>query len=282
MDFLSVLVNFATDLKEVFGDEYDDVRKYYDVVIMTGKEHTMMIKKHQRVMRHFLEVNKNNILNRDYRLREKVIKYSSGVSVNVAQLFSEDDPETNEAIWKHLCVLACSLDVIDKDILKTLHKDTTTTTVVDTPSPGMPDITSMMSMMSGLGGMMGGTDANEQAKLMTTMAPMLTNMMSDMKGNSEGKPDVKNILKSSMKAMGNEDVNPDDLLKNIDTIMSGLKHQIQNDSETKNAVKNIMRNFQKDFDDDDLDKIINNVPKIIEETMGSSSDTPDVVNNEID
>ena len=294
MDFLSVLTNFATDLKEVFGDESEDICKYHELVMMIDRGHMMMIKKHKRVMRNFLEVNKNNILNRDPKLKEKTIKYSSGVSVNIAQLFSDDDPETNDAIWKHLAVIASSLDIISSDVLKQLHTDAPNT-------PNVPDITNMMSMMSGLGGMMGGGGAgmNDQAKLMSTMAPMLTNMMSDMKGSGGGKPDVKKILKSSMQAMGNDDVNPDDLLKNIDTIMNGLKHQIKNDSSTKNAVKSIMRNFQKDFNDDDLDNIINSAPRIIEETLGDNGgssenaenletikedldETPEVASNEID
>ena len=107
------IVNFTTNLSEVFGEEHKSVKLYNHLLSKTTLAHENAIQKHIDIFRQFVVDNRDAILKSNHSdlLEEKsTITYSNRVYLDMKEILSKTDKDTRSVIWQHLLIISALLD----------------------------------------------------------------------------------------------------------------------------------------------------------------------------
>ncbi len=100
-----VIVNFISDLSDIFGDTNDSIEMYNILLEKTGLTNYTAIRKNITIFSEFLEQNKNEIEKKDLENINGFIKYSDNIILNIKNILQSTDNENRSEIWNHLNVL---------------------------------------------------------------------------------------------------------------------------------------------------------------------------------
>lgn len=105
------IINFVNDLNSLFGETQHSLKLYHHLITKTTFAHNKPILKHIDAFTNYCSSNNEAIMAKDKnRLNNDNIQYSDRVYINIRSLFfpkrTANDPETEEAIWKHLIYLS--------------------------------------------------------------------------------------------------------------------------------------------------------------------------------
>ena len=117
---------FIKDLSELYGKEQHSLNLYRRLIEKTSVIHEQAIAKHIEIFRKFSVDNRDAFQESDHKkLVDGVIKYSDKVFVDLSEIFTIADPDSQEAIWKHLLTISALVDPSSnaKKILKEMAVD---------------------------------------------------------------------------------------------------------------------------------------------------------------
>lgn len=100
-----VIVNFISDLSDIFGDTNDSIEMYNILLEKTGLTNYTAIRKNITIFSEFLEQNKNEIEKKDLENISGFVKYSDNIILNIKNILQSTDNENRSQIWNHLNVL---------------------------------------------------------------------------------------------------------------------------------------------------------------------------------
>ena len=100
-----VIVNFISDLSDIFGDTNDSIEMYNILLEKTGLTNYTAIRKNITIFSEFLEQNKNEIEKKDLENINGFVKYSDNIILNIKNILQSTDNENRSEIWNHLNVL---------------------------------------------------------------------------------------------------------------------------------------------------------------------------------
>lgn len=108
------IINFVNDLNSIFGETQHSLKLYHHLITKTTFAHDKPILKHIEAFTNYCVSNQQAILNKDKTsLNNDNIQYSDRVYINIRSIFFPTgkktkpvDPETEEAMWKHLIYLS--------------------------------------------------------------------------------------------------------------------------------------------------------------------------------
>jgi len=115
------IVNFVTDVSEIFAEEQHSLKLYNHLITKTTLSHEKAINKHIEAFKEFCVENRESILEKDInKINNECIVYSEKCFINMKDIFSKSDSETEEPIWKHLLFLSALVDpeAKAKEVLK--------------------------------------------------------------------------------------------------------------------------------------------------------------------
>ena len=100
-----VIVNFISDLSDIFGDTNDSIEMYNILLEKTGLTNYTAIRKNIIIFSEFLEQNKNEIEKKNLENINGSIKYSDNIILNIKNILQSTDNDNRNEIWNHLNVL---------------------------------------------------------------------------------------------------------------------------------------------------------------------------------
>ena len=238
--------NFTSCLNEVFGSTNRALKLYDHLISKTTLAHDVPIQKHINVVREFCVANREAILSKNSTKINGEIKYSQRVYIDIKNIIKESDSDTTEIIWKHLLTLSALTDPAAK--AKELLKETSKTTSaneadfltdiigkveqhVDPNANPMEAVSSIMKsgiftdLVGGMGNGLqdGSLDLN---KLMGTVQKMVGTLNNVGNGNGNGNEngsgevsDIMNTMMSSISAGSNGNINSEDGVPNLSSLM---------------------------------------------------------------
>ncbi len=112
---------FINDLGEIYALTDHQLRLYQRLINKTTLNHDVAIKKHLNAFKKFCVSNRVSILNKNLKvLKEKKVKYSERVYIDLHSLMHSSDSDTLNTIWKHLLTISAIVDPAAnaKEILK--------------------------------------------------------------------------------------------------------------------------------------------------------------------
>lgn len=118
------ITNFVNDLAGVFSEKQHSLKLYSHLLEKTTLTHDKAISKHISGFKKFCIANRDSITEKNYsELAETLISYSDKVFIDMENIFSMSDKETEEVIWKHLLFISALVDPTTKvkEILKKEH-----------------------------------------------------------------------------------------------------------------------------------------------------------------
>jgi len=116
--------NFAKDLAGEFAEKQHSLKLYSHLIEKTTLSHDKAINKHISAFKSFCVSNIDCISEKDYtNLKETTISYSEKAFIDMTEIFSFADKDTEEIIWKHLLFISALIDPTTKvkEMLKKEH-----------------------------------------------------------------------------------------------------------------------------------------------------------------
>ena len=219
--------NFIKALTSVHGSEDHQLKLYNGLIKKTTFDHTVAIKKHIAGFKKFCTANRDSILHKNLKLmKEKNIKYSERVCINVYHLMEISDKDIIETIWTHLLTILAILDPASsaKQILK------------ESKSKEASLFTDLLEKVESK------VDLSNQSNPMELLSSVMTSgilpeiMETIQHSMQDGKLDPMSLLTSMQNMMGGNE--PDSPLGGIDLMgmMNQLMPQMVNTSSSIGAV----------------------------------------------
>ena len=110
-----IIANFVKELDPLFGNSQRTIKLYARLIERTALVHTKPIQKHLNAFRSFCTENQDAILTKDRKLiKLPKIVYSSNVYLDMNEIFSRSDRQTQNTIWKYLLTISALLDPTSK------------------------------------------------------------------------------------------------------------------------------------------------------------------------
>ena len=94
-----VIVNFISDLHDIFGETNDSIEMYNILLEKTGLTNYTAIRKNISIFSEFLEKNKEMIENKNVDDLNGLIKYSDNIILNIKEILQITDTENKNQIW---------------------------------------------------------------------------------------------------------------------------------------------------------------------------------------
>ena len=96
---------FVSSLNECYGEEYQSVKLYNDLLKKITMSHTEAMKRHISIFREFCLANEICILNKNYELVESKIVFSDNIYINLSEILEMCDNSEKVVIWKHIAYI---------------------------------------------------------------------------------------------------------------------------------------------------------------------------------
>lgn len=113
---------FVKELTETYGKEFHQLALYNRLLEKTPITNTLAIQKHILIFNDFCKRNKEYILSKNKnQIQEKII-FSNKIYIEIKEIITKSDSETQEVIWKHLLLICFHLFQTDdiKQIIKNI------------------------------------------------------------------------------------------------------------------------------------------------------------------
>jgi len=105
------ITSFIKDMSEIYGDKNKPLLLYASLLEKTGIMHSEPIKKHISIFQQFVMENEDAILGMKEELfKEKVIRYSEKVYLDIGEIFEMSKDVDRQSIWRHLLTLCALLN----------------------------------------------------------------------------------------------------------------------------------------------------------------------------
>tara|TARA_X000000950_G_scaffold283485_1_gene384407 strand:+ start:2680 stop:3360 length:681 start_codon:yes stop_codon:yes gene_type:complete len=148
-----VIVNFISDLHEIFGETNDSIEMYNILLEKTGLTNYNAIRKNITIFHEFLEENKNEIEKKDLENITGSIKYSDNIILNIKNILQSTDNDNRNEIWNHLSVLYSVIfnnnsNIITTNTTTNTNTNTTTNTNTNITPSGGDAFTNIVSKIS--------------------------------------------------------------------------------------------------------------------------------------
>ena len=202
---------FVSDLGEFFAKDSHPLALYERLVTKTSSEHIEAIEKHIVAFRKFCTDNDTNISTRTFGFSEPIM-YSQRVYIDMNDIFRlATDPDTIDAIWKHLLTLAALLNPTGESytVLKSLEPVSEGSTMgilkPDCDGDEGDFITDIINKVEKHVSQNEGSSSNPQMAMASIMSSgLITDLVGSLNsGISSGKLDLKKMMGSVQKMVGN-------------------------------------------------------------------------------
>lgn len=208
------LVDFISDLNEVFGDKMKSLKMYHVLVTSLQQKYASeeskyqdQIDKHIDILTLFLNSNKDAIIEQNESLiKMKNLSYSDRIYIDFELVLRHS--EEKSAIWKHLLFLSslCNTDSKVKDALSNFLQE-------DTPENNI--IKNIASKLE---------EANIQEKMAGLNSSNPMDMMSML-----GSSGLMSQIMSSMTQTNLDKVDPKKLIKTMKSMLDNIATQMDQD-----------------------------------------------------
>jgi hypothetical protein len=222
--------NFVTELNELFGKKQHSLMLYARLINKTTIMHEQPILKHIGGFKSFCVSNRDAILKREHKQFVKNdITYSEGkVFIDMKQIFSLADKETQEAIWNHILTISAFVDPAGKakEILRENSRKDTNNEVNDHETAFISKIIDRVEQT------VGDENTDPTAAISSIMSSgVLTELIGGMQtGLQDGSLDISRLMGavqgmvSTMSARGGNDPNMEQGMSMITVMMSNLSN----------------------------------------------------------
>tara|TARA_B100001248_G_C27299332_1_gene416335 strand:+ start:51 stop:785 length:735 start_codon:yes stop_codon:yes gene_type:complete len=212
------IVNFVKDLTECFGEKQVSLQLYNRLLEKTTVSHKEAISKHINIFTNWFKINKTSILEKNKNtLEENNITYSEKVYINLNEIFSKADNEQQSIIWQHILTICAytNPDIKAKEILKQDNSNTSEKNflqnMIDTVEENVGDNDNLDNPMQAVASMMSSGVFNDLVGSMTS-------------GLQNGELDLSKLMGT------------------VNTMVSSLTNEIQDEDGGDNEQLNDMMN----------------------------------------
>lgn len=226
--------NFIIELGDMFSKRQHSLKLYCHLINKTTIAHDKPIQKHIDCFSKFCVDNRECIVNKNCEFSVDKISYSDRVFIDVKQIFSLADQETQQVIWRHLLCISALVDPSSK-AKEVLQKEENK--CVDVPQSESQFLENIMSKVED------NIDPNAepmQAISSIMQSGVFSEMVGSMhKGVSDGTLDIGKLMGTVQNMMGDaeggeEVANPMAMLSTMMGAMGGGTNPLLQDLNNNN------------------------------------------------
>ena len=230
--------SFVDELSELFEKKQHSLKLYKRLISKTTLVHESAIIKHIETFKAYCIVNREPIKNRMASNLQGNIEYSTRVYIDLKEILSypDNDTDTIDAIWNHMLAISAIVDPVNKtkEILKKRMKKNHNPTSSSKPKGGMELITNLMgSLQSQIGeNQLEGSDPMKlisnimSSGVFTNMISRVTNSIKDQKLDLNELMSMSQNMLSNLKQQDTKGEMPD-IQSIMSTVMSSMATTIQ-------------------------------------------------------
>lgn len=258
--------SFVDELSSIFEKKQHPLKLYKRLITKTTLNHESAIVKHIETFKAFCIDNRDPIKNRNISKLEGRIEYSARVFIDLKEIMSdqENDTETIDAIWNHMLAISAIVDPENKtkEILKKRMKKAQRGGKSSSSNGGGSDLLS--SVLGGGAGAGAGAGGGNAMGLISSLMGSLQGEIGKSGALNESEGDPLKLISSIMSSGV--------FTKLLGQVSSGLKDQNVDISELMGATQSMFSNMQANGNQvPDMQNIISSVMTGLAQPATSSS-----------
>ena len=234
----SKILSFVNELNSVFPT--DNIRLYYKLLKKTPIGNALAINKHIDIFKVFLELNKQVIIEKNYKAIQSDIIFSQKVYLDVLKCLEKTDKETRDVIFKHLIVILYTINP-DESLKTAIIPTSSSSSSSKVPSTGTGNEADFLNKFMGkIEQNFAGADFKDPVSCTMNMlgSGLFTELVSNMNEEvSNGRIDITKLLGGVQGMIGNlsnsSAVENDPQMVGMMSMMNGLLGKMNSSNETK-------------------------------------------------